>query len=340
MVFVHLYADQKHIVMQKFLFLLCMVVLCSLQLPAQISTSIAEKYTHWTVVKTMNCNYMPPGTKGSAQTWDFTTLTPKAANDTDRVQHVPREISFPFPTANMAKKDGNDYTFYEYKADGVYEIGIFDSITLDTIFYPNSKRIMKHPTTYLDKYIDTFTIAEAGDTVTGVLVDTVESFGILKLPNGTHENVIRKRSEETITGFSGGNPVNVNRISYRWYDKDHRTPLLRIDSVDINGAKSRTTVYLLKEDPVMVRDAAIAPMVVTAIFSGNELVVTSGTEKGQQYNLVLYNLAGTKIYQNTFVGGEQQRFSINNALMPGMYILTMDMPDKPGHAGITKLIKP
>lgn len=341
MVFVHLYADQKHIVMQKFLFLLCMVVLHSLQLRAQISTFVAEKYKHWMVVKAMNCNYMPPGATGSSQTWDFTTLTPKVANDTARVQYMPRESSLPFPTADVVLRSGNSFTFYEHKTDGVYEIGMFDSATLDTIFYPNSKYIMKHPIGYLGQYTDSFSVVEAGDTAWGVFTDAVESFGILKLPVGTYENVIRMRIEESLNGMAGGNPVNIHRVSYRWYDKDHASPLLRLDSLDINGVKSRQAVYLIEEDAVMISDVAVNPIDVSALFSGNELVITSNTEAGQEYELVLYNLSGAKTYQSTFTGGQQQqRFEINTTVIPGLYVLIVNKPDKHDHAGITKLIKP
>jgi len=316
-----------------------MVVLFPLQLSAQISTVKAEKYQHWMVVKTMDCNFKPPGTKGSAQTWDFTTLTPKAAGDTNKLKYMPRPSTLPFPNASMVMKDGTNYTFYEHKTDGVYELGTFDSSSLDTLVYTNTRRIMKHPITYLEKYTDSFSLVDGADSAKGIITDTVESFGVLKLPNATYNNVIRMRFFDSMDGVISGNPVTITRISYRWYDKDHSTALLTIDSIDIGGLASRETVYLLKEDPVLISDVDITPLQITAVFSGNNLLLTTGTAEGVRYDMALYNLFGQKIYTTTFNGGGRQLFNTGTEVAAGIYVLTVNEHDNHTKAGILKLVK-
>ncbi|HEY9176137.1 MAG TPA: hypothetical protein VIN07_00540, partial [Flavipsychrobacter sp.] len=167
--------------MKNSIFFLCLVVAIPIQLNAQISTSVAEKYTHWTVVKSMRCDFMPPGATGSARTWDFSGLTPANVNDTTQTRYIPRNATMPFPSASAVMKDGNDYTFYEYTADGVYELGSLDSSSTppDTTVYSNTKKIMKHPITYTQSYSDSFSLSNGVDSGTGMITDTVESFGIL-----------------------------------------------------------------------------------------------------------------------------------------------------------------
>lgn len=327
--------------MRNVLFLLCLVVILPIQLYAQISTVIAEKYTHWMVVKAMRCQFMSHGATGSARTWDFSGLTPVNANDTTRIQYIPRNPAMPFANASAVMKDGNDYTFYEYMADGVYELGSLDSSSNppDTITYTNSKRIMRHPFTYNQGYTDSFALSGGADSGVGVIHDTVESFGKLILPGDTFENVIRMRITEVIDGTVGGNPVTIRTVSYRWYDLAHRAPLVRLDSLDIGGSKSQEAYYLLSEDPVLISDLSITSLDVTASFAGNKLLLTGGTYAGHDYWLSLYNIAGQEIYRSEFKGGGRQLFDPGKELNTGLYILTVIDKNEQGTAGITKLVK-
>ena len=327
--------------MRNSTFLLCLVVFLPIQLHAQISTSVAEKYTHWMVVKTMRCQFMSHGATGSAQTWNFSGLIPINANDTTKVQYIPRNSTMPFPGADAVMKDGSDYTFYEYGADGVYELGSLDSGSNppDVITYTNSKKIMQHPFTYTQQYLDSFALAGGADSGTGAIQDTVESFGTLILPTDTFENVIRILITEVLDGTVGGNPVTIRRVSYRWYNLANRAPLLRLDSVDIGGSKSQEAYYLLAEDPVLISDVPISPLNIKATFSGNRLLLKAGTLSGHKYSLALYNIAGQEIYSTAFHGGSDQLFNMEQEPATGLYILTVTDNDKRGTAGITKLVK-
>lgn len=284
---------------------------------------------------------MPHGTTGSAQTWNFSGLTPVNANDTTKVQYVPRNAAMPFPGASIVKKEGNDYTFYQFAPDGVYELGSLDSGSNppDTVTYTNTKKVMQNPMTYTLKYTDSFALSDGSDTGVGVITDTSESFGKLILPNDTFENVIRLVIRETVDGTVSGVPVTAGRVSYRWYDNMHRAPLLRLDSVDIGGAKSQEAYYLLKEDPVLITDVPITPLHVKAMFSGNNILLAEGTEYGRMYEMVLYNINGQKIYATDFEGGSRQLFYTGKELSPGLYILTIMDKERHGTAGITKLAK-
>lgn len=327
--------------MKNSIFFLCLVVLIPIQLNAQISTSVAEKYSHWMVVKAMRCNFMPHGTTGSAQTWNFSGLTPINVNDTTKVQYIPRNASMPFPTASCVRKEGNDYTFYEYATDGVYELGSLDSGSNppDTVTYTNTKKVMRLPMTYTLMYTDSFALSGGGDTGVGVITDTSDSFGKLILPNDTFENVIRMVITEMIDGTVSGVPVNVRVVSYRWYDRTHSSPLLRLDSIDIGGSKSQEAYYLLEEDPVLISDVAITPLDIKAAFAGSNIVVTAGTEAGHRYELALYHINGQQLYTTDFAGGNKKVFNTGQELSPGMYILRVLDKERHGTAGITKLVK-
>lgn len=323
-----------------------MVVMFPLQLEAQISTAKAEKYKLFTVVKTIKCVNMPPGATGSARIWDFSGLTPKTLSDTTKAKYLEHDASMPFASSNIVRKVGNIYTFYEYKTNGVYELGSLDSNSNppDTLRHPDSKRIMMHPMTYVDQYTDTFTV-DAGSKATGGgnITNIVESFGMLILPNDTFENVIRMRITEDFTGTVVSVPTDIHKVSYQWYDIDHSTPLLRIDSTTTTSSIGTTniyeTAYLLDEDPVAIADIEITRLPISAVFSGDDLVLTGGTEAGHTYNLALYTITGQKLYNATFTGGKQHHFSTNCSITAGMYMLTVDDIDNYGTIGVLKIVK-
>lgn len=284
---------------------------------------------------------MPPGIKGSARTWDFSGLTPANVNDTTKVQYIPRNSTMPFPNASAVMKEGNDYTFYEYATDGVYELGSLDSSGTppDTTVYSNTKKVMKHPITYTQSYTDSFSLSNGVDSGTGMIADTVESFGVLILPYDTFENVIRMVITETADGMVSGIPVSSRRVSYRWYDRTHSAPLLRLDSIDIGGSMSQEAYYLLEENPVLISDAEITPLDIRAAIAGNSIVLTQGTHSGHIYQLALYNINGQKIYAEDFEAGARNVFNTGQDLSPGMYILKVVDKKQHGTAGITKLVK-
>lgn len=293
------------------------------------------------VVKAMRCNFMPHGTTGSAQTWNFSGLTPINANDTAKVKYVPRNATMPFPTASVVRKEGNDYTFFEFAPDGVYELGSLDSSSNppDTLTYTNTKKVMRHPFTYTQMFTDSFSLSGGGDTGTGAVTDTVESFGTLILPYDTFENIIRMKMTEEVSGTVSGIPMTARRVSYRWYDRTHHAPLLRLDSVDINGSKSQEAYYLLEEDPVLISDVPITPLHIKAAFADNNIVVTAGTLAEHRYELILYNIKGQQLYRTDFAGGGRNIFNTGQELSPGMYILRVMDKEHHGTAGITKLVK-
>ncbi len=284
---------------------------------------------------------MPHGTTGSAQTWNFSGLTPINANDTTKTQYIPRNATMPFPSASAVMKEGNDYTFYQYATDGVYELGSLDSSGTppDTITYTNTKKVMQHPITYTQMFTDSFALSGGADSGVGIITDTVESFGTLILPYDTFENIIRMRITEMVDGTVSGIPVSVRRVSYRWYDKSHQAPLLKLDSVDIGGSKSQEAYYLLEEDPVLISDVTITPLDIRAAFAGNNIVLAEGTVSGNTYELALYNINGQKIYTTHFEGGARTVFDTGMELSPGLYILTVMDRERHGTAGITKLVK-
>ncbi len=293
------------------------------------------------VVKSMRCNFMPHGTTGSAQTWNFSGLTPINANDTAKVQYIPRNATMPFPSASIVLKEGNDYTFFQFTSNGVYELGELDSSSNppDTVTYTNTKRVMQHPITYTQMFTDSFSLVGGTDSGVGVITDTVESFGTLILPYDTFENVIRMVITEMVDGTVSGIPVSAKRVSYRWYDNSHRAPLLKLDSVDIGGSKSQEAYYLLEEDPVLISDVAITALDIRAAFAGSNIVLAEGTFSGHKYELALYHINGQKIYTSHFEGGTRTVFDTGMELSPGLYILTVMDKEQHGTAGITKLVK-
>lgn len=332
--------------MKRLLFYMCMVVILPLQLDAQISTSTAQKYSLWTVVRTMNCAYMPPGSDGSSQAWNFTALTPLNVADTHRVQHIEATAGMLYPNASMVKRDGLIYTFYDYQTDGVYILGSIDSNNSppDTMMYSNPVKIMKHPITYLNMYVDSFKLNDGkADSAKGYIIDTVESFGKLYLPHDTIENVIRMKFTKVTETTQGGLPTTITETSYQWYGLDYSSPILVIDSIlTANTAGNNTTkstYYLIEEDPVSVGTIKTERLAITGSFVGNDIVITSGLNPQTNYRVTLYNLSGSKVLQKDITGGDNQRISPSVDLTPSMYILSIKDTDNPINYGLVRLVK-
>lgn len=319
-------------------------VVCMLHLSsfAQISTSVAEEYTLWTVVRTMQCNFMSPGTTGSAQVWDFSGLTPVNANDTTVWKFIPAASGSLFPNASMVKKAGPQYSYYEYSSGGVHLLGIEDSSNNppDTTNYFNTRQVMQHPITYRDQYKDSIRYLQLGDTIEGNYTDTVESFGQLITPAGTYENVIRMRfTEESVAVISG---TQLYHVSYRWYDKDHRTALLALDSVVVTSGAGTNSYqqawYLEEEDPTNIAETVPEELDLIATYNDNQLVIRAGTNTGDQYSLLLFSSDGRKVFGSNLEGGQLQSFQTPDT-PPGMYILIVSNHSKRGEYGIKKLLK-
>lgn len=341
----HLLFTPKHDFMNKFFFSMCMVVIIPLQLYAQISTSIAQKFGLWTVVKTIDCNYMPPGTDGSFQTWDFSGLTALNPADTHRVQYIEATSSMLYPNASMVKKDGDKYTFYDYQANGVWGLGSVDnSVTPpDTIMFDDPMQAMKHPITYLHSFVDTFK-ANLGkpDSTKGYIMDTVESTGTLILPHDTFTNVIRMKFTIVSNLTMGGLPTTITRTSYQWYNKDISSWLLRIDSTLIANTAGNTTEkstsYLLEEDPVSIKSMERERLNLIAAFNGNDIVIISGLQEDKVYNASLYDLSG-RLITNVQLTGNTKTINTNKELTTGLYILSVTNMKNTSETAIIKLSK-
>lgn len=330
--------------MSRYTFYLCMVVILPLQLQAQISTSIADKHNLWTVAKTIQCNHEPPGTTGSAQTWNYSGVTPLNVNDTDKTYYLSQPSNSLYPNASIMAKQNGKYTFYDYSGNSVFLLGMVDSSSTppDTTMYMNTKQIMKHPITYGDRFTDSFTFAMGTDSAKGAFTDTVESFGKLILPYDTFENVIRMRVTDDAEVSVSGVATQITRISYRWYDLDHRTPLLRIDSVTESSGLGTNTYkelhYLLEEVPTGITETTKERLPLTALFVNNTLAITSGTETGHTYQMALFSISGQRIISTTFAGGNKKQFNLPD-VSPGMYMLLVRDADNYHKNATLKLMK-
>lgn len=332
--------------MKRILLYMCMVVSIPLQLKAQINTSDAQKYKLWTVLKTIDCNHMPPGAIGSSHFWDFSALTPINPADTHRVQYIAPTSNMLYPNASMVKKDGLKYTFYDYQPSGVYVLGSVDSSNSppDTLMFSNSMQIMKHPITYTNSYRDTFKANEGkADSTKGYVIDTVTSFGSLILPHDTFENVIKMEFTIVMETTVSGLPTTITEVSNQWYNRYTSSPLLRIDSTLIANTSGNTTtkraIYLLQEDPVSIPNIETEMLDFSAIMTDNKIVITTGLLLEHNYTATLYDLSGRKKVQAVITGGNNQTIHLNTYTTAGIYILSVQDNQNTSELGVIRLMK-
>ncbi len=333
--------------MKKFYIYLCMAVIFpTLQLHAQISTLVAEKYDIGIVAKVNKAGYMPPGTMGSNQIWDFTTLS---VNDSIKMLYFGNMAGSPFPDASVVRVidngAGNVYTFYKHDTTGVIQLGILDSTSNppDTIKSTNNKLIMKLPFTYNNSFTDTFDVdGGVAGVASGIISGRSESFGELRLPDQTYSNTIRVHITDSMTGTLSGNSVTVIRSSYVWYSNDKSTPLLKLDSTattTATGTIVTQAAYYLVSESLHIGNKELMDLSFKGSISGNKIILYNMPQNDHQYELSLINISGQAIY-NTIISGKQH-YSLNTGvdITPGIYVLVLEDLNSPRSAGALKLHK-
>jgi hypothetical protein len=77
-----------------------------------------------------------------------------------------------------------------------------------------------------------------------------------------------------------------------------------------------------------------------AWFDDNTLQVSGEFEGNKTYEVVVYDMIGSKIFTRQFVGNEQrQSFDAGRQVTPGIYIVSIAQPDDPSTRQVMKIVK-
>jgi hypothetical protein len=180
----------------------------------------------------MSCDTanVQPGVAGADVSWDFSNLD-VATGFTSGTYVLPSATLFAgnFPGANLAEEFGDgSATFYNVsnaQSDlmGFVQVSTGGNVVVN---YTNPQTIMQFPFTYGDNFTDDATRQYA--TITGDITTevTADAYGLLTLPNGNFQNVLRIHS--TIHVNDGGGTFILHDELYEWWSASEAQPILSI----------------------------------------------------------------------------------------------------------------
>lgn len=271
------------------------------------------------------------GDSGANKFWDYSRLN--ALHDTLTewmVAPAATPASNLFPKSNLVEKysDGR-YVYINKISSGNYLVGYVDTSQNISTFYSNPMLFAQRPMSYLqqfsDSYADSFTVSGAEFRGTGIITALADGYGTLKLPNATYTNVLRVKiyQEQTDTMIQSGTETITKTFTYAWFDDQHRSALLKIDSVDNNFFSQKQVEYLIQEQTTSVSEHSsdndkicIFPNPVN-----NWLVVTYKGPNSNSYELTLTDACGRLLHHKLLTGG---RAEIDLADLPkGTYQLNV-----------------
>lgn len=224
---------------------------------AQPNIQKAEDFSIGTTLKFRTCesDKVNEGKGGKDQIWDFSGLKLKKDTITEWMvapASVPNASLF--PAATFVEKYSDGKYVYASKVSGQnFLLGFADETSNILIKYPNSLlfavRPMTFGTTVTDEFTDEFSFGNMNFKGTGTCTVSADGYGTLILPNGKYSNVMRVKITQSQTdSLIQYRTVNVtNSISYVWFDENHTSALLKIDSTESGTYKSKTVEFLLSE---------------------------------------------------------------------------------------------
>jgi len=169
-------------------------------------------------------------------------------------------------------------------------------------------------------------------------VQTADAYGVLKLPTGSYNNVLRIKKVQVETDTVSGAASTSSMTSYLWFDTLHHAPLFRIDSSVAPSGSSQTAMYLAM--PEAVNQVGNTHPTYSGYMNNNELVLTGGFETGKSYQVEIYNLIGTKMFTGDFTAsGNYKSFDMGGRVVPGIYVVSIVQKNDPSSRQVIKVVQ-
>jgi hypothetical protein len=263
------------------------------------------------------------GNSGGNVTWDFTGLITSTTDTSSTINcsQTPNCAMFPGSiVAVLNSNAGQKYDYLSYDNNKLSQNGYFQSVDTNAV-YTDPMDQLHYPLAYQDIFSDTYagivTYGLVQATESGIVYDTCDGWGTLKLPTATYNNTLRVHSFQQFTDSANlfGNPVieTFNFSTYTWYTPDFHTALLTILYANqIGGSNNfKTVTYAAKNItgvPVVTNEAtgfevfpnpANGAVNVKLTTAANEKVQVSLNDiTGRQIGILAdENVQGTKTYK-------------------------------------------
>ncbi|WP_276134198.1 hypothetical protein [Polluticoccus soli] len=344
--------------MKQYVYSLLLVL--PLAASAQPVLQVVQDFKVGTSAKYKKCAPVAPGANGAGITWNFTSLTALGGMDTLNVSYLAAGSTY--AGANVLEKTSDSVSHYMNISGNTNQtVAYADSSVAGmniTNVYSNTALAMQRPLSYGLNVTDTFAgnLLFSGYTLPTSGFNTrnidVTGYGILYVPGATYNDVLKVRVEHKQTSSiatPGPILVNLTIVSYMWFDAMHKSPLLRIDSMLVNGSPAppvpnmarNSTSYLLSETyPQNIDNVYGSNISFNAYIKGTSLTLEANLSQNKTYNIAVTNLAGQTVFNAEFMPTSPlNQFDTGHDLPPAMYLITVQEKGNMLSAGTIKIIK-
>jgi len=193
---------------------------------------------------------LDPGTPGADKTWDFSTIQTTLYGITENVLASAAPHNALFASATHASHHrgtaGEIWSYYK-SAPGKYEeLGLVYVTIITVNMSADPKTYLELPYTYNKVITDTYRI---NGGISNTFTSTYDSYGTLKLPFGTFNNVIRQKNVEgTSVNYTYFNTNPVYAICTISENESSITMSKRIGDLAVNDNSSKT-VFSVAPNP-------------------------------------------------------------------------------------------
>lgn len=176
-----------------------------------------------------------PGSSGTNQTWDFSSLTGTPATSIVVLPSSTPNGSY-FPNANTAwSTPGVGYSYMKTSSTAWQNCGFSPELSPVILSYSDLEDMLRFPFTYNNSYTDTWAtqFVSAGYTYyrTGTTTVTADGYGTIIIPGGTYTNVLRVhflQEYQDSTYISIPYIINYTNDEYIWYKDGYHCQLAAI----------------------------------------------------------------------------------------------------------------
>ena len=347
-----IFSTMKKII--PFLFLSLIVITISAQSPIILSVDdIADQGQEFLVTNANPVISFDGSDTGPDHTWDFSDLTPLAADTSKWVDVYDTDpfYFFLWLASDVAEQTGVDvandfitiedvFNFYERDDDIFGQTG-FAGIIAGIPFpigYDETETIFEFPATYNDN-----TNSETGFDIDipGIATWTeqrsrtneIDGWGSITTPGGTFD-VLRMRSEILITDnivyADVPYEITYTTIEYRWMAKENGIPILQINAQEILGVETTTQVIYKSGDAVdIITDQPSNNfnlfIVENPVMDELNFSINFPQVAAENLQIIISDITGRIMENKSLLCNEGENNFIENIdqLSPGIYFLSL-----------------
>jgi hypothetical protein len=277
-----------------------------------------------------NSAYISPGDSGANQTWDLSSMS-STGTDTNYIVTVSSTpYASSFSNANIADKTGSNYGYYKLSSASYQNYGIVNGPG-EVIPYSNPEDILRFPFTYNDNYQDPFgaTYSNNGYNYyrSGTISVKADSYGNLKLPGHTYQNVLRvhfvELYQDSANIYNTPFVIPYQNNEYTWYLPGNTNAIAAVYTITVSGVPSSQGFYMnnivsgIEESGNSLSSLTLFPNP-----ASTELNLDLTLNENKKTDLKLFNVLGAEAGHFQFSQGFAgiNHFTMNlNGLPDGIY---------------------